>query len=72
MPLSNEHTPHPVPGNHFSGIFHYTSVSPVLEFHSSGLTQYVLFYDWLRLLIMILRFVHDVVCISGSFLFIAV
>ena len=46
--------------------------SPLLNIHARGIIQHGVFYDWLLpLSIMFSRFIHGVVCIGVSFLFLA-
>lgn len=44
---------------------------PILAFHTSGVTQYVAFCDWLPSLGMFSKLIHVVACINTLSLFIA-
>ena len=56
------------PGNHLSDFCPHSFA--FLECHINGITQYVAFCVWLlSCSIMLLRFIHAVVCIRSMFLF---
>lgn len=56
----------------WSAFYHYWLVLFVVELHINGFLQYVWFHVWLfSLSIMFLRFIHVIVYVRGSFLFIS-
>lgn len=66
---SQSHPNHPIPGNHLSDFCNYRFILAVLECYLNGIIQSVLFWVWLPLLNVLLRFIQVRLHITSLFFF---